>query len=1065
MEPHKPASSQGYRNASRSFRRLRLAAAALAATAALPATVLAAAPTGEQFARLLAESGLSGGLIVHAGCDAGMLPAPLAAKDSFLVHGLVRDPDRLDAVRAEVRKRGRYGRATAIAWDGRRLPYADHSVNVLLISEEEVEVVRDEIDRVLAPGGSALVNRGGELSEYRSPWPDDIDHWTHARYDATGNPSSRDGQVGPPRYVQWFAGPRWNRSVKTSAMVSAGGRIFYILDDSHFAARGPTWALVARDAFNGIRLWRHELPTWGGAFGGKKVGPVQMHRRLIARENHVYATLDQYAPVSVLDAATGEVLRTLPETDHAEEMILSDGVLVVLVNPNTPADVRRGLRQAKSLVAVRAESGEVLWRRPLETILPLCLAADGGQVVYHDGERLESLDLASGRPRWTSAPTGQKVVYPDAANPDRPGAEPSTIWIAPQFAPTLMIYGDVVAFAGGKQLNVVAAADGKELWRADYAASNYSVPVDLFGFGGLLWGPDDAMNLWSPGRPRSDSLYFNSYDPRTGDVRHAIRQGYGFIFQHHRCHQMKAVGRTILAGRAGIEFLDTETEQVLGHHWIRGSCHYGVMPANGMLYVPPHDCACYVRAKLPGFFALRANRADAPPDAAEDDRLERSPAYGQVAEGTTSSQPDDWPTYRRDPARSGRAPAALSPKLQPAWETRLGGTLTAPVIADGRVFLAETDAQRVVALDAADGRLLWERTVGGRVDSPPTIHEGLALFGCRDGWIYAIRTADGALAWRFRAAPHERWIVSEGQLESAWPVHGSVLAVNGTLYAAAGRSSYLDGGMRLVGLDPHSGEVRFQKVLDSRGPDGGQVFDDEGIDGYLNDVLSSDGRRVFLRHQVFDMEGNPVDEAIAHLHGADGFLSDATTHRLQWSYAPRYTSLHQGAFYDLRLSRTLYPSGRILVEDEQTIYGFGQNHYEQPQPETGGQFALFAAPKGSNVPDERTMIEYRQLALRGEASVGFHWWRPLPTHAWAMLQTGDVLFVAGPAPEALGSQVSLDGEAQGLLLTHSTTDGAPLARMPLPSTPVWDGMAAAAGRLYIATRDGRVVCLGPAAAP
>lgn len=1029
---------------------------------ALTGTAQAAAPATEQLEQLLAGSGLSGGLIVHAGCDDGLLPAVLAERDSFLVHGLVRDPSRLDAVRAEVRRQGLCGRVSAVAWHGGRLPYADGSVNLLLVSDANVGVAREEIGRVLAPGGVAHVSRDGEITTHRQPWPDDIDQWTHARYDATGNPTSRDGRVGPPRYLQWYAEPRWNRGVKTSSMVSAGGRIFYILDDSHFAARERSWALIARDAFNGIRLWQHELPAWGGNFGGKKVGPVQMHRKLIAQGERVYATLEEFAPVRVLDAATGEVLRTFPETGHAEELILSGGVLVVLVNPNTPANVRRGLREPKTIIALDADSGTVLWQQALEVILPLCLAADGGQVVYHDGSRIESRDLKTGQPRWTSAPTGQKVVYPEVANPDRPGGEPSTIWIAPQFAPTLMIYGDVVAFAGGKQLNVVSAADGKELWRADYPASNYSVPVDLFGFGGLLWGPDSGMNVWSPGRPRTDSLYFNSYDPRTGDMQTAIREGYGFIFQHHRCHQMKAVGRTILVARAGIEFVDTETSLVQGHHWVRGSCHYGIMPANGMLYVPPHDCACFVRAKLSGFFALKAAQSELSATDPGDSRLERGPAFGETAAGANRTQAADWPTYRHDPARSGRAATTLRPKLQLKWETPVGGTLTSPVIAGGRVFLAATDAHRVVALDAADGRLLWEYTAGGRVDSPPTIHEGLALFGCRDGWIYALRATDGVLAWRFRAAPHERWIVSQGQLESTWPVHGSVLVVNGILYAAAGRSSYLDGGMHLVAIEPHTGNVCFHKTLDSQQPDGSQVFDEEGIDGYLNDVLSSNGEVVFLRHQVFDLNGHRQDEPIAHLHGADGYLSGDTTNRLQWSYAPRYTSLHQGAFYDMRLSRTLYPSGRILVEDEQVIYGFGQNHYEQPQPETGGQFALFAAPKRSDVPAGLTMMEYRQLTMRGETSVGFRWWRPIPTQAWAMLQASDVLFVAGPEHDALGSEAALAGQSEAILLAVSTADGRPLARTPLPSPPVWDGMAAAEGCLFLATRDGRVLCLASA---
>jgi len=34
--------------------------------------------------------------------------------------------------------------------------------------------------------------------------------------------------------------------------------------------------------------------------------------------------------------------------------------------------------------------------------------------------------------------------------------------------------------------------------------------------------------------------------------------------------------------------------------------------------------------------------------------------------------------------------------------------------------------------------------------------------------------------------------------------------------------------------------------------------------------------------------------------------------------------------------------------------------------------------------------------------------------------------------------------------------------MKLDSIPVWDGMAVAQGRLFIATKDGKVTCFGPA---
>jgi hypothetical protein len=256
--------------------------------------------------QILADAGFSGGLIVVAGSsDPNLLPA-LAQASNALVQGLVSDPARLESVRGAIYETGRYGRVSAMSWRGPYLPYADGMVNLLVLLDEHADLTPQEIDRVLAPSGVVWRMQAGQAALHRKDWPTDVDDWTHSRYDATGNAVSRDERVGPPAYLQWEASPRWNRSVKTSALVSTGGRIFYILDDSPFASNTRTWSLIARDAFNGIQLWRHELDSWGGARGGKKVGPVQMHRRLVARDDVVYATLGESAPVSALDAATGE---------------------------------------------------------------------------------------------------------------------------------------------------------------------------------------------------------------------------------------------------------------------------------------------------------------------------------------------------------------------------------------------------------------------------------------------------------------------------------------------------------------------------------------------------------------------------------------------------------------------------------------------------------------------------------------------------------------------------------------------------------------------------------------
>jgi hypothetical protein len=111
------------------------------------------------------------------------------------------------------------------------------------------------------------------------------------------------------------------------------------------------------------------------------------------------------------------------------------------------------------------------------------------------------------------------------------------------------------------------------------------------------------------------------------------------------------------------------------------------------------------------------------------------------------------------------------------------------------------------------------------------------------------------------------------------------------------------------------------------------------------------------------------------------------------------------------------------------------------------------------VPLDLSAKEYRSLALSGKQSVSFQWWNKLPIRVRAMVMTDEVLFVAGPQGSPLTSKSALEGKAPASLLAVSPVDGSVLAEMTLPSTPVWDGMAAAAGNLYLALANGDIVCL------
>ena len=123
----------------------------------------------------------------------------------------------------------------------------------------------EEVLRLLAPHGVAYIKTGGAWKKTVKPRPKDIDEWTHFMHDASGNAVAHDTVVGPPHHLQWIGSPKWSRHhdrlASMSEFVSAGGRIFYIMDDgSRISIQIPSkWTLVARDAFNDTMLWKQPI--------------------------------------------------------------------------------------------------------------------------------------------------------------------------------------------------------------------------------------------------------------------------------------------------------------------------------------------------------------------------------------------------------------------------------------------------------------------------------------------------------------------------------------------------------------------------------------------------------------------------------------------------------------------------------------------------------------------------------------------------------------------------------------------------------------------------------------
>ena len=1056
---------------------------AIASVCLCAALVCSVSPAGSAV-ELIENIDLEGGLIVHVGCGDGSLTASLCSDDNFVVQGLDRSVSNVAAARRQLLAKGLYGRVSVLDWHGEALPYNDNLVNVLVVESPD-DVSEEEMLRVLVPRGTAFVKRGADWRKLVKPVSGELDDWTHSLYDSTGNAVSRDRIVAPSKHLQWFSGPRFGRQHEHMssfvALVSYQGRIFYIVDEgSPVSIMFPSkWKLIARDAYNSSPLWERPIDRWHSRYWPMKNGPVALPRRLVAVDGSVYVTLGIDAPISQLDAASGETTRQYDETAGTYEFVVSDGDIFAAVNPS--GEYFKHQRKLEDMVAernmifeqslpkdpldvtaIRAATGEVLWKVRSQ-VTQSSLAVDARYVAFHDDEGVVCLDRANGKRLWKT-PVEQESQY--------------------QFGrgATLVLAGDVIVFSG--QIGSTTALDaqsGEILWTAPQPNTGHHSPYDVFVIDNQVWYGQTAS-----GRPPGKFVGINLH---TGEIEQSFEMDKEPHWFHHRCHRARATENYLITSRTGVEFIDFRKAEWDVNHWVRGACTYGIMPANGLLYAPPHPCACYLSTKLSYFNALtptsRITYREKPQAAPE--RLERGDAYSSSVTNPQSPTPNpssgEWPLYRHDVGRSGATTQQVAADLDPAWSTALGGKLTSCTVAGSKVFVAAADRHTVHALDAQDGSRQWQFTTGGRIDSPPAFVAGRVVFGSCDGSVYCLRATDGQLLWRYRAAPQRRQMMALGQLESPWPVHGSVFVQDDTAYCIAGRSRFLDGGMRLVMLDVETGKLRGEKTLDQYDMTTKEDLHTQvkglSMPTGLPDILSGNGKYVFMHSQVFDLEGKTLDPAsfegregeIRYLFTPTGFLDSSWFHRTYWLYG---TQFHSGWNQWYKAGRAV-PAGRILVHADNSVFGFGrvQGDYRWVTPLGYHLFRIDKEPELLG-PEQK------------EAGYGhptpnqfkYQWSRSVPLLVKAMLLADDTLFIAGP-PNTLDEKEEwkqiydaetqaklarqaevLEGVDGSLLWAVSAKSGEKLSERRVDSLPVWDGMAAAYGKLYVPMQDGSVLCFG-----
>lgn len=1043
-------------------------------------------------ADLADRNDVAGGIAVQLECGDGKALARLASGGKFLVHGLDKDAGDVAKARKYLHSKKLYGDVSVARYDGKTLPYGDNVIN-LITGDSLGGVSREEALRVLVPGGVMVV--GGKKTV--KPWPEDIDDWPQYLNKADNNAVAMDSVVGPPRRLQWTDKPVWARShmaISTSvALVSGNGRLFAIEDRA--ATANPylptAFKIVARDGFNGRTLWTREITSWDSITMYIKCLPVQQQRRMAVAGDTLYCTFELEGAVSAIDAATGNVLKVYENTTPTQEIAYDDGILFLNVGERFPSAAynivktknrpfvagkdpsqpflgsgfRKGydpeIQDKKNpvsvIMALDPGSGKKLWQTaPLNMYTAATLSIKNGRAVYQTAEGVFCVDARTGKSLWAKKKPIMNALGHDSGTP---GTLPNTVVITDDkiFSVEQKTRKLQKAPVPRYTLRTYAIEDGRLLWEAP-VAGNYEASADVFVVNGSVWVGGGAAPT--------------QYNMETGEAIKTIKQMMRGPMGHDRCYRNMITERYYINSKTGgADFLNLKTGEEFPNHWTRGGCGMGVLPANGLLYATPYSCVCSVGSMFQGMNAFAPMsglaRSDDPVPVPRSVRLERGPAYGKVSDGAAAGA-GDWPVYRCDSARSGIAACKASAILEAKWKARLSTRGSALTSAAGKVFVSDIDAHTLHALDGGDGKTVWRFTADGRIDSPPSYYKGMVFFGSRDGWVYCLRADDGELVYRFKDLP-DRLICAFGQFESAWPVSGSVLVLNGRVYFAAGRSSFLDGGMFLYCLDPATG-----KVLNSRAVYG--PFDEttgfpvaaKGADaraGFKNGILLSRGEGFHLRQKSFAEDLSDASTAEPHIIPITGFLDGQPQHRTGWMLASSVKWWQSG------VKDILVSNGTESYEVE----GFPVYHnHSYFDPRRSG-YKLIASTSGApqgETPEKpagsaqgRKSKKQKKPGRRGLQRTE-KWRTHIPITGKAIALAGDVLFVAGEPmtfKDDLSYQTYRDayaGKLGGRLLAVSATDGKILAEYTLDAAPAWDGIAIAGGRLLISLADGSVQCFG-----
>jgi outer membrane protein assembly factor BamB len=318
--------------------------------------------------------------------------------------------------------------------------------------------------------------------------------------------------------------------------------------------------------------------------------------------------------------------------------------------------------------------------------------------------------------------------------------------------------------------------------------------------------------------------------------------------------------------------------------------------------------------------------------------------------------------------------------------------------------------------------------------------------------VYALRADSGEVVWRMHAGLSRENIVAYGQVESPWPVPGSILVRGEVAYFVAGRQAFADGGVLVFAVDPMTGAKKWVQRIDTLPQKG--YYENSGLEFDAIDCLHGEGEDVAMSRWIFstDGEGVSVDKWAGFAKLSTG-EKEVWVPRGTWSYGARHVHRFAGEA----------PRRPLVVFREASVYGYRNGTTEVFRrdfdlaggEEFSGQWITGWEASKTNRAGGKP---YRTWRIAEKASWVEDYFTPEEERA-KEVKIGTQLHNDIHALALAGNERLYAVHKDGRLVVVSTADGSVLGEMQVP-TPAWDGLAVAGGKLFLTTQLGEVLCLG-----